>query len=126
YAEDMQGLPPSLLEIIKRSIAPDPAQRYATADELARAFEHACRTLSSPQLPAVPQQYTSENITATTSPPSHPPLRARPQSQEQVVISPLERLQQRRASGEYPPIDASDAGSLPGVNSDPGKRSGTE
>jgi serine/threonine protein kinase len=156
YAEDIQGLPPSLLEVIKRSIAPDPAQRYATADELTRAFEHACRTLSSPQLPFFPQQRTSENITATTSPdsnaetvrftqeqapvdpparlvrppytspPSRLPLRARPQSQEQVVISPLERLQQRRASGEYPPIDASDAGSLPGGNSDPGKLSGTE
>lgn len=156
YAEDMQGLPPSLLEVIKRSIAPDPAQRYATADELLRAFEHACRTLSSPQLPAVPQQRLSGNVTAATtsghdaetarftqeqapvdppsrpnrlppgSLPSRPPLRARSQSQEQTVISPLERLQQRRASGEYPPLDAPDMGKSAGISANVSKPTRTE
>ncbi len=51
-------LPQPLDAVMKRCIAPNPADRYADADGLLRAFEYAyrtvCATPSRPQLPAMP------------------------------------------------------------------------
>ncbi len=51
-------LPQPLDAVIKRCIAQNPADRYANADELLRAFEYAYRTVraapSRPQMPAMP------------------------------------------------------------------------
>ncbi|MBV9616356.1 MAG: protein kinase, partial [Ktedonobacteraceae bacterium] len=55
---NMVALAQPLDVVIKRCIASNPADRYANADELLRAFEYACRTVratpSRPQLPATP------------------------------------------------------------------------
>ncbi len=40
-------LPPSLEQVVQRCIAPDPLNRFASADALLRAFEQACQTLSA-------------------------------------------------------------------------------
>jgi serine/threonine protein kinase len=42
--EPLVELPEPLAEVVRRSTAPDPADRFASADELLRAFEHAYRS----------------------------------------------------------------------------------
>jgi Serine/threonine protein kinase len=170
HAEDLQALPPALSSVITHCLAPDPAQRFTSADELARAFEYACRSVSSSQLPTVGERALSSppspladersgsaeaarsgSADAMRGPttrssaqervltdPGVPPLQSRPtvsgsspslslrsstpvpptpsslaassgrQTQEQVVISPLERLNRRRSSGEYTAVEAMD------------------
>ena len=153
HAEDLHALPAPLSDVVAHCLAPDPEQRFTSADELLRAFEHACRSLSTMQpltatferpveRPHTPEpdrsvpdlataRYTSEDASTSSasspaypasfrlasqasqsslasptgrqSNPALPPLAARPvaQAQEQVVISPLERLNRRRSSGEH-------------------------
>lgn len=50
--ELVEGYPPALWEIIKRGLAPDPAQRFSTAAELALALDAFCRTQGEPVTPA--------------------------------------------------------------------------
>ncbi len=40
-------LPPPLETVVRRCMALNPQDRYASADEVLKAFEHACRTLSA-------------------------------------------------------------------------------
>lgn len=135
HAEDLEALPPALSSVITRCLAPDPAQRFASADELARTFEHACRAISSPQLPTAAERAlasppspstvgrfgpadaarsgSAEVVRGPTSnpvspTPSSPAVSFGRQTQEQAVISPLERLNRRRSSGEYTAVEAMD------------------
>lgn len=159
HAEDFHALPAPLSDVVAHCLAPDPVQRFTSADELLRAFEHACRSLStmqpltstferpaerprtpepgrpvrdlamarstiedapaspaaSPAHPEQPRLASQASQTGRQSNPTRPPLTARSvaQAQEQVVISPLERLNQRRSSGEHilPESENTDSGS---------------
>ncbi len=68
------GLPQPLDAVMKRCIASNPANRYANADELLRAFEYAYRTVratpSRPQLPATP--VVAQPATPAPTPVLHP------------------------------------------------------
>ena len=61
-------LPPAMEHVIRRCVALNPADRFSSADELLKAFEYACRYLSSVQSvhdpinaqPARPEQVAQE------------------------------------------------------------------
>src|SRR5262249_421359 len=59
-------LPDPLIEVVERSIEPDPHQRYGSAEELLKAFERAYRSLSL------------SHFRTTGSNPQHPPIAATP------------------------------------------------
>lgn len=72
-------LPPSLETIVQRCMALNPQDRYASADEVLKAFEYACRSLSAssatPPLDESPMASTSEHDDSPTPKrlnPSHP------------------------------------------------------
>jgi len=49
-------LPEPLAQVVRRCVATNPAERYATADDLLKAFEQACQQLMQPSAPSVPAQ----------------------------------------------------------------------
>jgi serine/threonine protein kinase len=46
-ATKVLSLPQPLEEVVQRATAPDPLERYNSADELLRAFEYACRVMNN-------------------------------------------------------------------------------
>lgn len=53
------SLPLPFQEVVKRCTAPDPLDRYASADELLKAFENACQQMKSglhPHVPLAPEK----------------------------------------------------------------------
>ncbi len=61
-------LPGPLAYVINRSLAPLPEERFATAEELLDAFEHACDLLTAPEEEVVPAiQRTGANRTNTAT-----------------------------------------------------------
>lgn len=49
-------LPEPLAQVVRRSVATNPAERYATADDLLRAFEQAYREMTQIPSPGMPPQ----------------------------------------------------------------------
>ncbi|GAC1689064.1 MAG: hypothetical protein PVS3B1_28390 [Ktedonobacteraceae bacterium] len=114
--QDPQVLPQPLERVIARSIADDPADRFASADELLQAFEVAYRALtssrprpSSPTTPATPA--SPANAVPRSSEPDKPPLVPqqpsiegprflREMAQDRAVLPPSEKYAQRRAMAE--------------------------
>ncbi|GCE10755.1 serine/threonine protein kinase [Tengunoibacter tsumagoiensis] len=69
--ETVNVLPQPLAQVVQRCLAPDPRDRFASADELLQAFEYACRLL------------TSSRVSSVLAKP------ATPQSQSAAAASPL-------------------------------------
>jgi serine/threonine protein kinase len=113
-------LPEPLIEVVQQSTIPDPAQRYASAEVLLKAFEHAYKSLSlshfrvtssNPDLPAV-----GRNNSASSSPP-RPLTPAQPQTPPSAPVTPIPNEPPRRSplppSTNIPARAAPDTPSLP-------------
>jgi serine/threonine protein kinase len=99
------GLPAPLTSVIRRCIAVNPDERFATADDLSQSFEQAYMSLTSPGLPAIRRSVQPE------TPQSHPPLTNEPQATLVQPLSPSpSQLQEpasrppKSASREYPVV----------------------
>ncbi|GHO69226.1 hypothetical protein KSC_081180 [Ktedonobacter sp. SOSP1-52] len=98
-------LPPPLEEVVARSVAPDPARRYASADELLQAFEQAYRSLRvSPETrpSGLSDKFPAVSPTPKSAGPSNlPPT---PTRQGRDLAS---KTASGTPSGAYPAIPAS-------------------
>lgn len=71
-------LPPLLEQVVQRCIAPDPMNRFASADVLLRAFEQACQSLSVEEQD---QTFVAQNaapVELSPAPPGRSGLPSRP------------------------------------------------
>jgi hypothetical protein len=70
----VKGIPPQFEEILKRSMAKDPADRYRTAGEMGAALEEAGRAVVPPS-----QETVVDEERRATPPPPPPPPKPRPE-----------------------------------------------
>jgi serine/threonine protein kinase len=97
FAQDTM-LPEPLTEVVQQSTAPDPSKRYASAEELLRAFEHAYRSLSlshfrvsasSPEHPPIGRNSSARMPLVTPQPQVSSPAPVRPMSNERPARPPV-------------------------------------
>jgi serine/threonine protein kinase len=67
--EPLAGLPQDVVDLVKRCLEKDPAQRYQSASALAGALEHAVRSVPVPEAEA-PTQVLDEAPTEVKAPPT--------------------------------------------------------
>jgi hypothetical protein len=62
--DELDPLPPAMEYVVRRCIAANPEDRFATADEVLKNFERAYQALSSPpqRLPGLPPTHTSKPL----------------------------------------------------------------
>ncbi len=67
--DDLDPLPPALEYVVRRCIAAEPQERFASADEVLKNFERAYQALSSPpqRLPGMPPVSPDPALTASMS-----------------------------------------------------------
>ena len=68
-------LPEPLARVVRRCVASNPAERFATAEELLKAFEEAYQEMTSAQVPRTPQDVppAARRLTQDQHVPSSPP-----------------------------------------------------
>lgn len=88
------ALPPALQAVVKRCIAPDPLNRYASADELLKAFEDACQQMNNgvhPHASLTPES-GEEDITPRYVATDHSAREVTPASapaQDSLILRPI-------------------------------------
>jgi serine/threonine protein kinase len=101
-----EGQPDPLLQVVQKCIAIDPAERYATAEDLLKSFELACQQAlhkHSQRTPPVHETPTSLPILDVSAPSPQPLAAERSQPALLPELRPVEKVSLQH-SGEIPAL----------------------